>query len=317
MKSMNWLLAIALLAASGFASAQNPRVLFDTDRGPLLLELDNVRAPNTSANFLRYVDDGAYDSTLIQRVVRNFIVQGGAFKDSGAEVVRRAAIASERNNGLLNVPGTISMALSGNPPNVNSATSDWFINAGTNTALDPNFTVFGKVIFGNKTLVGINTTPLFTGSEQPIRMPLLKRAVRVAAGQFPILPLHTGSWFDPAKSGRGFLVEVAAASGAETGPFMLVTWYDFFEGKQIWLVGIAPFTWGASSVEVPLQISTGAQFGAAYDPSQVLNNPTWGRITIKFTGCDAGTFSYTSIYGDGTVPVRSLTLPTNESCVGN
>jgi len=317
MKSVKLLIAAGLLGWSGLAAAQNTRVLFDTDRGPLLLELDTTRAPNTSANFLRYVDDGEYNLTLIQRVVRNFIVQGGSFKENGADVTRRAAITSERNNGLLNIPGTISMALSGSPPNVNSATSDWFINTGTNTSLDPNFTVFGKVIFGSKTLVGINTTPLFTGSEQPIRMPLLKRAVRVAAGAFPILPIHTGSWYDPAKTGRGFLVEVANASGAESGPHMLVTWYDFFEGKQIWLVGIAPFALGASSVEVPLQISTGAQFGSAYDPSQVLNNPTWGRITIRFTGCDAGTFSYTSIYGNGTVPVRSLTLPTTESCVGN
>ena len=98
---------------------------------------------------------------------------------------------------------------------------------------------------------------------------------------------------------------------------MLVTWYDFFEGKQIWLVGIAPFAWGASSVEVPMQISTGAQFGSAFVPSQVVTNPNWGRITIRFTGCDAGTFTYTSAYGNGSIPVRSLTVPTNESCVGN
>ena len=314
---MRILLALALLAIGNLAAAQSTRVLMETDRGPLLVELDPVRAPNTSANFLRYVDAGAYNSTLLHRISTNFVVQGGGFKETGAEITRFAAINSERNNGLLNIPGTIAMALSGNPPAVNSATSDFFFNTGTNTGLDPNFTVFGKVIFGLKTLTALNTTPLFTGTDQPIRMPLLKRAVRVPAGEFPILPLHTGAWYDPAQSGRGFLIEIAQATGVETTPLLLVTWYDFFEGKQIWTVGTAPFAWGATSVEVPMQISTGAQFGAAFAPGQITANPNWGRLTIRFTGCSAGTFTYTSIYGNGSVPATSLTLPTNESCIGN
>ncbi|HWS27063.1 MAG TPA: peptidylprolyl isomerase [Xanthomonadales bacterium] len=315
--SMRILVALALLAVGSFASAQNTRVLMDTDRGPLLVELDLVRAPNTSANFLRYVDAGRYNNTLLNRAVRNFIVQGGGFTETGAEITRFAAINSERNNGLLNIPGTIAMALTGNPPQVNSATSDFYFNTGTNTGLDPNFTVFGKVVFGLKTLATLNDNPVFPNSDQPIRIPLLRRAVRVPAGEFPILPLHTGTWYDPANSGRGFLIEVAQVTGAETTPLMVVTWYDFFEGKQIWMIGTAPFTWGASSVEVPMQISTGAQFGAAFSPSQITTNPNWGRLTIRFTGCSAGTFTYTSIYGNGSIPATSLTLPTNESCIGN
>jgi peptidyl-prolyl cis-trans isomerase A (cyclophilin A) len=315
--SIRLLLAVALLALAPLAQAQNTRVLLDTDRGPLLLELDVARAPITSANFLTYVDAGDYNATLLQRVVTNFVVQGGGFKENGAALTRRAAITSERNNGLRNVPGTISMALSGNPPNVNSATSDFFFNTGTNTSLDGNFTVFGKLVFGTKTLNSINTTTLFANSEQPIRIPLIKRAVRVAAGEFPILPLHTGAWYDPANSGKGFFLEVAQTSGNEAGPTLLVSWYDFYQGKQIWLVGLANFAWGASSVEVPMQISEGGQFGSAFAASQVVSNPSWGRLTVRFTGCDAGSFSYTSAYGNGTIPVRSLTLPTNESCSGN
>lgn len=315
--SIRILLALAFLTIGSLAAAQNTRVLMDTDRGPLLVELDLVRAPNTSANFLRYVDAGAYNNSLLHRVSRNFVVQGGGFYENGTEITRLPAIPTERGNGLLNIPGTIAMALTGSPPNVNSATSDFFFNTGANTSLDANFTVFGKVVFGLKTLASLNTTPLFTGSEQPIRIPLIKRAVRVAAGEFPILPLHTGAWYDPANSGRGFLIEVAQVTGAETTPLMVVTWYDFFEGKQIWTIGTAPFAWGATSVEVPMQISTGAQFGAAFLPSQIVANPNWGRLTIRFTGCSAGTFSYTSIYGNGSIPATSLTLPTNESCIGN
>lgn len=315
--SIRILLVLALLAWSNLAAAQNTRVLLDTDRGPILLELDSVRAPITSTNFLRYVDDGVYSATLLHRVVKDFVVQGGGFKDTGLPVSRYPTIASERNNGLLNVPGTIAMALSGNPPAVNSASSDFFFNTGTNTSLNGNFTVFGRVVFGTKTLASINTTPIISGTEQPVRIPLIKRAVRVAADQFPILPIHTGTWYDPANSGKGFFIEVAQASGSETGPNVIVSWYDFYQGRQIWLVGIAPFAWGASSVEVPMQISEGGQFGSAFAPGQVTSNANWGRLTLRFTGCGAGSFSYTSSYGDGTIPVRSLTLPTNESCVGN
>jgi peptidyl-prolyl cis-trans isomerase A (cyclophilin A) len=311
------LFAAALLAIGTAVSAQNPRVLLDTDRGPLLLELDAVRAPNTSANFLRYVDERVYDNTLIHRVVKNFIVQGGGFKADTTPVTVRAAIASERNNGLLNTPGTISMALTGSPPNVNSATSDFFFNTGTNTQLDPNFTVFGRLVFGTKVLADINESKVFTGDERPIRMPLLRRAVRVAANEFPILPIHSGTWYDPAKSGTGFTVMVSQTDGSTTGPILVATWYTFFEGKQIWASGVVPFAWGASQVEVPLQISTGGQFGDAFQPGQVTSDPAWGRLTLRFAGCGTGTFSYTSSYGNGTLAVRSLTQPTETACVGN
>ncbi len=315
-----FLLAVSLLSAGSVTLAQNnqnDRVLLDTDRGPLLLELETARLPVTTTNFLRYFDDGAYNSTLLQRVVPNFVVQGGGFRENGVSITRRPAITSERAQSILNTPGTIAMALSGNPPNVNSATSDFYINTITNTSLNASFTAFGRVIFGLKTLAGINSTPVYAGSDEPIRPPLVRRAVRVAPGEFPILPLHSGAWFDPSNSGKGFLIEVSQVGGSEAGPIMVVSWYDYFEGKQIWVSGIAPFALGASSVEVPLQITSGAQFGPAFQPGDVIADNDWGRLTLRFSGCDAGTFTYTSRYGNGSVSVRSLTLPTNESCTGN
>jgi peptidyl-prolyl cis-trans isomerase A (cyclophilin A) len=294
----------------------NTRVLLETDRGPLLLELDAAHAPNTVANFLSYVDAGSYDGTLFDQVMTGIAVHGGSVRADGSPVPRQAAIASERNNGLSNTAGAVAMALTGDPVNPNSATSAFFINTGANPSLDTSFTVFARVVFGLQTLAEINGTPIAAGSSAPIRPPLVKRAVRVAATEFPILPLHTGTWYDPANSGKGFLLEVANAGGSETGPILVVSWYDFFNGRQIWLVGIAPFAWGASSVEVPLQISEGGQFGSAFNAAQVTSNPNWGRITVRFSGCDAGSFSYTSIYGNGTIPVRSLTLPTDQRCSG-
>lgn len=317
---MRLLLSLVLLVLSGQVFAQSaPRVLLDTDRGPMLLQLDAVRAPNTVANFLAYVEDGSYNTTLIQRVVPDFIIQGGSFKDTGAAILRKPAINTERNNGLLNTSGMIAMALSGNPPNVNSATSDWFINTGTNTSLNEHFTVFGEVVFGLRTLAAINNTPRFSGSgaEQPIRMPLVKRALRVADGEFPILPLHTGAWYDPTKSGRGILLEVTQGSGSEAGPLLALSWYDYFEGEQAWFTGVVPFQWGAHEVVVPLQVTRGGEFGADYDPTQVVANPAWGTLTVRFTGCATAEFSYESDYGDGSLSLQHLTEPVGTLCKDN
>lgn len=315
----SWI-ALALLACSALAHAQNPRVLLDTDRGPLLAELDQQRAPITVANFLAYVDAKSYDNTLFHRIVKNFIVQGGGFKEDTLPITKRPNIASERNNGLLNTPGTLAMALSNGSngqPNTASANSDFFINTGTNTQLDPNFTVFGRLVFGTKTLAAMNNTTLYGGSESPVRVPLLKRAARVAPGAFPVLDLHTGGWYDPANSGRGFGVEVANAAGSETGPLLIVYWYDYFEGKQIWMNGVKSFAWGDSEVTVPMQITRGAQFGPAFRATDVVSDQAWGTLTVRFTACDRATFSYTSAYGSGTMNLQRLTLPSRDSCVGN
>lgn len=318
----SWL-ALLLFAAAGLAGAQQ-RVLLDTDRGPILVELDTTRAPNTSANFLRYVDADRYDNTLLYRVVKDFVIQGGGYREDSTPVERFPNIASERNNGLFNAPGTIAMALanhatgpSAGQPDIGSANVDFFFNMGTNSVLDPNFTVFGKVVHGMGTLAAIN--PIVTRPNEnnlPIRPPVIKRAVRVAAGSFPILDLHTGGWYDPAKPGKGFNVEVVQGGGDNT-PTLVVYWFDFQEGKQIWMGGATPFQWGAHEVTVPLLISQGGSFGPDFDPGAISTNRNWGELTLRFTGCDRGTFSYTSALGNGTFELRRLTLPIGARCPAN
>jgi cyclophilin family peptidyl-prolyl cis-trans isomerase len=313
--------AVALFALAATAHAQNPRALLDTDRGPIVVELDQTRAPNTVANFFAYIDAKTYDNTLFHRVRKDFVVQGGGYKEDTSPVTRRPSIASERNNGLTNVPGTLAMALSNNAngtPNQASASSDFFFNTGTNTSLNADFTVFGRVIFGTATLAAMNSTTVLGGSENPVRMPLLKRAARVEAGAFPILDLHTGAWYDPAKSGRGFNIEISKTpSGTDATPLLVVYWYDYFEGKQIWMNGAVPFAWGASEVTLPMQITRGAQFGGAFNPADVVTDADWGQLTLRFTACDAATVSFTSDYGNGTATLARITQPVGSRCAGN
>lgn len=158
------------------ASAQSnwPTVCMLTSSGEMVLELyDQGYAPISVANFLRYVADGFYSNTLIHRVDRDFVIQGGGY--TSGQVPRYAPYAPitlESNNGLSNLRGTIAMARRSEP---NSATSQFFINVVDNPSLDyksasqPGYAVFGRVISGLNTLDAINVVPTYFYSDTDIR----------------------------------------------------------------------------------------------------------------------------------------------------
>jgi peptidyl-prolyl cis-trans isomerase A (cyclophilin A) len=49
----------------------------------------------------------------------------------------------------------------------------------------------------------------------------------------------------------------------------------------------------------------------------VQTDSSWGTLTVRFTGCDRATFSYTSRFGNGSTSLQKLTLPTTARCNGN
>ena len=320
---MKLLPPLLLLLASAGAQAQNPLVLIDTDYGPLLLELDAERAGNLADNFLRYVDAGRFDETVFERVSRKNaegqgidIVQGGGFTAAGAPLTNFDAISATLPNGLSNIRGTIATALPNNSagqPNLNAVRGAFYFNATDNsTALDSGYPVFGRIVFGLANLDVMLNTPRFTGGEQPIRPPFVKRALRVDA--FPVLELHTGAWFDPDKAGRGFNVEISQDPANADGAQLIVYWYDYFEGEQVWMNGAASFEWGASEVVLPMQITRGGQFGEAFDPAQVETTADWGTLNVRFTGCKTAQFSYDSAFGSGSFNLERLTQPLGTRC---
>lgn len=66
-------LALGLVAA---AAAETVSVAMKTSLGDLELELYPDQAPETVANFLRYVDEGFYNGTIFHRVISGFMIQG-------------------------------------------------------------------------------------------------------------------------------------------------------------------------------------------------------------------------------------------------
>ena len=126
-------LATALLALLPTLLLANPQVRLETSAGPVTVELYEDKAPQTVANFLKYVDDGFYDGTQFHRVIRGFMIQGGGFDQSGQRKATRSPIQNEADNGLSNERGTLAMARTGNP---HSATAQFFINLVDNDNLD-------------------------------------------------------------------------------------------------------------------------------------------------------------------------------------
>lgn len=140
-------IAFTLLAS---APAHATTVQFQTVMGDFEVNLFDKTTPETVANFLEYVESGAYQDTFIHRSVPGFVVQGGGFsfdveEDQPGGVDTNPAVVNEPV--YSNQRGTIAMAkLGGNP---NSATSQWFFNLGDNSENLDNqnggFTVFGQV----------------------------------------------------------------------------------------------------------------------------------------------------------------------------
>ena len=128
-------------------------ITLHTNFGDIKIQLNEEKAPETSANFLQYCRDGFYNNTLFHRVIDGFMIQGGGMESGLREKATRAPIKNEANNGLSNKVGTLAMARTMEP---HSASSQFFINVNNNTFLDFRseslygwgYCVFGAVIVG-------------------------------------------------------------------------------------------------------------------------------------------------------------------------
>lgn len=135
-------------------TSSNPVITIETTMGNILVELDAENAPNSTANFLAYIEDGYFAETIFHRVIPGFMIQGGGIlADMSDKPSKRAPIQNEANNGLKNDRGTLAMARTNDP---HSATSQFFINLKDNGFLNHSgenmqgwgYAVFGKVVEG-------------------------------------------------------------------------------------------------------------------------------------------------------------------------
>ena len=171
---------VAALEGPAGAQSKNPVVVIATSVGDITVELDPAKAPLSVENFLAYVKAGHYDGTIFHRVIKGFMIQGGGMTPDMREKPTRPPIKNEAANGLKNERGTITMARTNQ---VDSATSQFFINTGTNNGFldhkvrDYGYAVFGKVVSGMNVvdkIEGVKTAP----GDVPVE-PVIIKSVRV------------------------------------------------------------------------------------------------------------------------------------------
>ncbi len=142
----------------------NPRVLIETTKGNITVEVFPGNAPKSAANFLDYVNSGFYNGLAFHRVIPGFMIQTGGMTPAMVEMPKGAPIQNEADNGLKNLRGTLAMARTGEP---HSASSQFFINVADNAFLNHRgksfegwgYAVFGQVVDGMNVVDAIVEVP--------------------------------------------------------------------------------------------------------------------------------------------------------------
>ncbi len=142
-------------------------IVMTTSEGPITLALEKDRAPLTTANFLRYVDQKRLDGVTFYRAMNlgqgTGLVQGGPQNDL-KRILKPVAHEPTNKTGLSHVDGTISLARLA----PGTATADFFITVGPVLSLDANptgsgdtagYAAFGHVVEGMDVVKRILAAP--------------------------------------------------------------------------------------------------------------------------------------------------------------
>ena len=329
------LICLAFTAfSSGMALATE--VTLTTPLGDVGIELFDEAAPETVANFLKYINDGDYKNSFIHRSAPGFVVQGGGFtfiNDRVDEIPTDPPVINEP--GISNTRGTIAMAKLGGQPN--SATSQWYFNLDDNSAdLDAangGYTVFGRVTGdGMDVIDAISDLQVWQGNPPFGELPLIdysgsgdvteEHLVMIDITEnstFFINPGLNDAWFNENSSGQGFLITVFPE--IET---VFLAWFTFDtqrpdesvtamlgEPGHRWLT--AQGNYSGNKAVLDIIVSEGGIFDSGTPEPTPRQD---GTIVLEFTDCNSGTVSYDipSVARQGTVPVKRISLDNVPLC---
>jgi len=154
----------------------NRKAIFETNKGKFTLELFEDKAPLTTGNFIKLVNQGFYNGLIFHRVIPQFMIQGGCPEGTGTGDPGYS-IKDEFHKDLSNVRGTIAMANRG----PNTGGSQWFINVVDNCYLDFDkkpytsaHPVFGKVVEGMEIVDAISQVKLGR-NDKPVQDVIIKK----------------------------------------------------------------------------------------------------------------------------------------------
>ncbi len=163
-------------------------IRFETTLGDFTVDLFEKEAPETVVNFLKYLDSGFFDGTIFHRIVPGFVIQGGGFTEDMSQKRTQPPIKNEANNGMKNLRGTLSMARTND---VNSATSQFFVNLKDNDFLDHKAGNFGYAVFARVThgmdvidkIAAVATGRRSGFEDVPTEAVVMRRVHRIAPSQ--------------------------------------------------------------------------------------------------------------------------------------
>jgi cytochrome c2 len=119
----------------------------------------------------------------------------------------------------------------------------------------------------------------------------------------------SGTWYDDARSGEGFMIDVARDG------VVAVSYYTYDkQGRQMWVIGAGTVT--GNVFEIDFEITDGGIYGPDFDPL-IVNHYPWGTGIFTFSSCYAGKAEirpnqdYSDEFEDLTIFISRLTLPEN------
>ena len=142
---------------------------FNTNKGTFKVELFNDKAPVTTGNFMKLVDQGFYDGLIFHRIIKDFMIQGGCPHGTGRGGPGYT-IPDEFHPSLKHDDkGMLSMANAG----PNTGGSQFFITVVPTPWLDNHHAIFGKVVEGYDVVESISK--MKTGrNDKPIQDVIIK-----------------------------------------------------------------------------------------------------------------------------------------------
>lgn len=124
----------------------------------------------------------------------------------------------------------------------------------------------------------------------------------------------TGGWYDPAKNGQGFLLEIIKSNNQKKA---LTTWFTFdAAGNQYWLIGVGDIV--GQSIDFQMLVPEGGKFGNLHNPNN-MTNTVWGNVRFTFSDCNTGTVTWDPVlsgFHSGSMPITRSTIINNLNCTG-
>lgn len=159
---MNKILLLFALSAA-FACTRNEKRYsigqIKTPQGEVLIWLYD-QTPNHKASFIKLANAGYWDTLTFNRVIKNFVAQGGCPDTPEGFADSPYLLRPEFVDSLKHVYGTVAAGRDDNPEKISAGCQFYIVHNKNGLArLDGNYTVFGKVIKGMEVIDAIVSVP--------------------------------------------------------------------------------------------------------------------------------------------------------------